>query len=157
LLVNTGLDLLPTLFDFAGLPTPAKLTGRSLRPAALGEKPTTWRPYLVVENHMAQAGLVGDLKPVAQGRMVRSERYKYCLYDTGIRRESLVDLEKDPLETKDLAADPAYRPVLLEHRDLLRKFAAETKDTLAGEMLADDVGPRPFMAGEPKNRAARQG
>ena len=36
-LVNTGIDLLPTMLDFAGLTRPAKLTGLSLRPLATGE------------------------------------------------------------------------------------------------------------------------
>jgi hypothetical protein len=47
----------------------------------------------------------------------------------------------------DLATDPEYRTVLLEHRALLAKFAKEHKDPLAAELLANDVGPRPFTSG----------
>jgi hypothetical protein len=39
---------------------------------------------------------------------------------------------------------------LLEHRAFLRQFAAETRDAMAREMLANDVAPRPFQPGEPK-------
>jgi arylsulfatase A-like enzyme len=146
-LVNTGVDILPTMLDFAGLEIPKKLPGRSLLALALGKPAPAWRDYVVVEDDMGQAGEVDGLKPAMQGRMVRTERYKYCVYSCGNRRESLVDLQADPGEMNDLAADPAYRRILLEHRGLLRKFAAETRDTLAEEMLAADVAPRPFLPG----------
>ena len=35
-LVSTGVDLIPTLCDFAGIATPEGLTGRSARPLAEG-------------------------------------------------------------------------------------------------------------------------
>jgi len=149
-LVNTGVDLVPTLLDFAGLPVPEKLPGRSLKPLALGAPPAAWRRYVVVENDMVQTGAVGDIRPQTQGRMVRSEKYKYCLFEMGGQREELYDLEKDPLETVNLARDAATRPVLLEHRAFLRQFAAETRDALAGEMLANDIAPKPFEPGDPK-------
>jgi len=140
-LVNTGIDLLPTFLDFAGAPAPAKLTGRSLRPLALGEAVTGWRDCVVVENDMEQGRSTGDIEAVAQGRMIRTERYKYCIYDHGQRRESLVDLQTDPGETRNLAGNPDYRKILLEHRALLARFAEENNDPLALSMLANDVKP----------------
>ena len=141
-LVNTGTDILPTLLDFAGAAVPAKLSGRSLKPLATGQTVADWRKYLVVEDNMDQAAAVGGIRPTAQGRMVRSERYKYCIYNRGNQRESLVDLEADPGETKNLVGDPDYHPVLLEHRALLAKFAAEHHDPLAAEMLAGNLEPK---------------
>jgi len=164
-LVHTGIDILPTMFDFAGIDQPKKLTGLSLRPLATGQSVATWRDHLVVGNNMVQGGPVGDLSPTTEGRMVRSERYKYCVYFYGEHRESLVDLQKDPGETIDLATDPAYHKVLLEHRDLLRKFATDHNDTLVAELLADDVKPRPFTKdatqkqvprGSKKDKAAKK-
>ena len=155
--VNTGLDLLPTMLDFAGIERPRKLTGRSLKPLSLGEPVTQWRDHLVLENHMDQAGAVGDLRPALQGRMVRTERYKYCVYSQGRQRESLVDLQTDPGETKDLAQNPAYRQVLLEHRALLARFAREHNDPLAASLLADDVAPRPFTAGAVQDSDGKTG
>jgi len=143
-MVNTGLDLLPTMLDFAGIERPKKLTGRSLRPLATGQSVTQWRDHLVLENHMDQAATVDGLRPVVQGRMVRTQRFKYCVYSQGNQRESLVDLQADPQETKDLARDPIHRQVLLEHRALLAKSAQEYDDPLAASLLANDVGPRPF-------------
>jgi hypothetical protein len=105
-----------------------------------------WREYVVVGNNMVQGGPVGMLRPSTEGRMVRTERYKYSVFQFGTQRESLIDLEKDPGETVDLATDPAYRDVLLEHRDLLRAFAAERNDRLVAELLAEDIKARPFTA-----------
>ena len=159
-MVNTGLDLLPTMLDFAGLETPKKLTGRSLKPLALGQSVTRWRDHVVLENHMDQAAAVDGIRPSVQGRMVLTDparspaaqrpsgpgagRFKYCVYSQGNQRESLVDLQADPGETKDLARDPGHRQVLLEHRALLAKFAQEQNDPLAAALLANDAEPRPF-------------
>lgn len=143
-LVNTGLDLLPTMLDCAQAPTPAQLTGASLRRLAAGEAVTPWRDHVVVENNMNQTALVGDFVPVTEGRMLRTERFKYCVYAHGEHRESLVDLATDPGETTNLARDAAYRTVLLEHRERLRQFGREHHDALVATLLADDVKPRPF-------------
>ncbi len=156
-MVNTGLDILPTMLDFAGIERPKKLTGRSLKPLSQGEPVAQWRDHLILENHMDQTGMVGDIRPSVQGRLVRTERYKYCVYSQGHRRESLVDLRADPGETKDLAQDPAHRPVLLEHRALLMRFAREHNDPLAVSLLADDVSPRPFTAGAIQDSEGKAG
>ena len=57
--------------------------------------------------------------------MVRSQRYKYCVYDHGEHRESLVDLESDPGEMVNLAADPKHRKILLQHRQMLAEWCAK--------------------------------
>ncbi len=143
-LVNTGIDILPTICDFAGLGKPNGLSGRSLWPIALGQAVDSWRDYVVVQNHMIQGGPVDGIKPTLRGRMVRTDRFKYCVYDYGDQRESLVDMQTDPLETKNLACEKEYRDVLVQHRELLRAFAREHDDALVQPLLADDVAGRPF-------------
>lgn len=145
-LVNTGIDILPTFMDAAGIQVPAELPGRSLLALALDREVAGWRDHVVVENHMVQTGVVDGMRPTMEGRMVRTDRYKYCLYSHGQRRESLVDLQADPGETNDMAGDPACREVLLLHRSLLAKFAQDQNDPRAAAMLADDVKPVPFRA-----------
>ena len=105
---------------------------------------------------MDQAAAVEGLRPTLQGRMVRTERYKYCVYSRGNHRESLVDLQADPGEMKDLARDSKCRPVLLEHRVLLAKFAQEHNDPLAASLLEDDVPPRTFTDDAPPNPKAKR-
>jgi len=143
-LINVGIDLLPTLLDYAGSKRPAKLRGASLRPLVEGRQVTTWTDEVISSNHMSQGGFVGDFVPITQGRMVRTERYKYCVYVHGEQRESLVDLINDPGEMVDLARDPGYRAVLLEHRERLRRFGREHNDELVETLLAQDVAPRAF-------------
>lgn len=143
-LINTGIDILPTLLDCAGIEGTERLPGRSLLPLATGEPIGSWRDHVIVQNNMTQTGVLGGFKPTMEGRMVRTDRYKYCIYSRGQERESLVDLQTDPGETVDLARDPEYRQVLLEHRKLLARFGARHGDPLAAELLADDAGPVPF-------------
>jgi len=148
-LVNTGVDLLPTMLDFAGLATPKNLPGRSLMPLVLGKTVADWRDHVVVENNMAQAGELNGFKPQMEGRMVRTERYKYCVFSRGERRESLVDMQADPGETVNLAADPQHRDAILQHRELLTRFGKEHADPFVVELLADDVKPIAFSANAP--------
>ncbi len=116
-LITNGLDVLPTLCDYAGVPTPEHLLGRSIRPLAEGLGDNARRPYVVAENNT--------------GRMLRTARYKYCVYIEGNLRESLVDLEKDPGEMKNLARSPEYVKVLNEHRGYLLQWIEESDDTEA--------------------------
>ncbi len=156
-LVNTGVDLLPTLLDAAGLPVPKRLPGRSLWPVVQGKPVSEWRSYVVVQNHMVQSGVVDGFRPTLQGRMVRTDRFKYCVYEFGRLREALYDLKNDPGETRNLAVDPSYRDELLRHRALLAEFARRYGDSLALQLLADDVAPRPFPKTSAKPREKRKG
>jgi len=135
-LLNTGVDLMPTICDFAGIDVPTGLPGKSLKAAALDRQLGWQREYVVSENHMVQCVPVDgkDLKP--HGRMVRSDRYKYCLYSEGDRRESLVDMVRDPGEMVNQAGNPALRDVLLQHRVFLKEHAERNGDAMASQMLA---------------------
>ena len=86
-LVNTGVDVLPTLCDMAGVEAPKRLPGLSLKGAATGESTDDPREYVVVSNKMIQGAPVDGRRPQPAGRMVRSRRYKYCVYDEGEQRE----------------------------------------------------------------------
>jgi arylsulfatase A-like enzyme len=143
-LVNTGVDILPTMLDVAGIDQPEALPGRSVLPLALGKEEESRLEYIVGQNHLAQTGIVDGFRPSMHGRMVRTDRFKYCLYQYGERRESLYDMDNDPGETVNLAGDLAYRDVVLHHRELLAEFGVAHNDALAAEMLANEVGPKPF-------------
>lgn len=133
-LVNTGVDILPTMMDFANIHQPAFMPGKSLKDVALAGTKIS-RPYIVVENKMEQGEAVNGIVPVVIGRMVRSDRYKYCLYDTLNKREELFDLKNDPGETKNIASQKSMRALLLKHRSYLKEFAIEYKDAYATKML----------------------
>ena len=105
-LVSNGLDLLPTICDYAGVVPPDDLEGVSLRTLVEGAPPGDWRERLHVES--------------AFGHMVAAGRYKYVLYDEGRDREQLVDLDSDPGEMSCVTDALELRPVLEGHRDWLR-------------------------------------
>jgi len=63
--------------------------------------------------------------------MIRSQRYKYCVYTEGEIPESLVDMRNDPGEMKNLASLPEYKNALLEHRGYLDRWIGESGDTQA--------------------------
>ena len=120
-LVSNGLDLLPTLCDYAGIETPKGLPGRSLRPLAEGKEAEEWRDFVVAESQ--------------NGRMLRTKRYKYCIYDFGSRLEQLIDMENDPGEMKNLAEVEGFKDVLEKHRWLLRDWVEKTGDKIAARYV----------------------
>lgn len=93
-LVSNGLDLLPTISDYAGIEGRSDPRGKSLKPLFEGKK-TDWRNTLGIESEI--------------GRMVVDESgLKYIKYDaTGIE-EQLLDLDRDPFETRHFTDDPEY-------------------------------------------------
>lgn len=105
----SGIDIVPTLCDFAGVESPRHAIGRSLRPL-LGESTDTppLREFIVSECHRV-------------GRMVRSERMKFVQYP-GDPVEQLFDMADDPWETKNLYEDPNYADALADHRKMLRQY-----------------------------------
>ena len=131
-LVNTGTDLIPTLCAYAGIKPADRLPGHNVLRS--GEKSS----YVVVSNKLSVGKNIfpGREKFTPEGRMVRSERFKYWIYDEGAQRESLFDIAKDPGEMKDLATLPEYKKVLDQHRQYLREWADKYKDDKAKAMLA---------------------
>jgi arylsulfatase A-like enzyme len=107
-LVSTGLDILPTICDYAGAKIPAHLLGKSLRPLAEGKSGVEWRNYVVAEN--------------AWSRMIRSQKFKYIKDDSANNNETLIDMENDPGEMKNFALDTNYRKILEEHREYLKEW-----------------------------------
>ena len=115
-LVNNGTDLMPTVCDWAGAEVPAGRSGLSLRDVTeSGDAAHPFRDYVVTETNFNQtAG--------TSGWMVRTARYKYVLYDKGLYREQLYDMENDRGEMVNLAVDSRYRHIVEEHRAMLREW-----------------------------------
>ena len=127
-LVNTGIDLIPTIADYAGITPPTKLPGQSMRAAAEGKAGKDVRPYVVVSDRLVQGAEVNGKLPTPDGRMLRGRKYKYTAFSEGKLRESLVDLDKDPGEMTNLAVDPKFAKVLAEHRAMLADWCKRTSD-----------------------------
>jgi arylsulfatase A-like enzyme len=63
-----------------------------------------------------------------EGRMVRTERFKYNCYNKGARPEQLFDLQRDPGEIFNLATSVEHRDMLREHRLMLQEWLKTAKD-----------------------------
>ena len=127
-LVQTGIDLLPTFCDYAGIPVAKNLPGLSLKATANGQPADDPRDYVVASNKMIQGEPIDGVKYEPEGRMLRSRRYKYCVYDLGQRRESLFDMQQDPGEMLNLADDPQHRAALNQHRRYLADWCQRYRD-----------------------------
>jgi choline-sulfatase len=97
-LVSSGLDLLPTLCDYAGVVGKSDPRGRSLRPLMEG-KTVDWRKTLGVESEIGWM-------------VVDSDKQKYILYDASGIEERLHDLNRDPLEATHFTDHPDYQEKL---------------------------------------------
>lgn len=136
-LVNAGIDVFPTMLDYAGLAAPEFFKGLSVKPVCENPDLSGWRDHIVLSNHMVQGAVPpgGSEIPQCRGRMVRTEKFKYAVYDIGLHRESLIDMVNDPHEMFNLARTAKYRNVLHEHREILRKYAVENGDREALQIL----------------------
>ncbi|MEO0587139.1 MAG: sulfatase-like hydrolase/transferase, partial [Planctomycetota bacterium] len=122
-LVSPGLDLLPTLLDYAhhARHDPSH-EGKTLR-ACIDEGDP-------VARHAVFSEVIVDRSELA-GRMVVTDRFKYSVFDDGTPREMFVDLARDPGELTNLAPDPNHADTLQSHRTLLNDWAARTADDFA--------------------------
>ena len=125
-LVSNGLDIFPTVCDYAGVDPPEGLDGRSVRRVAAGDPERKWREYVVTEVFSSST----DHEPL-DGRALRTEQYKYIVYDRGRYREQLFDLEADPGELVDLSTDADHSDVLMRHRELLLEWCLDSGDRFA--------------------------
>ncbi len=107
-LISSGLDIFPTICDYAGIKPYEHIKGKSLKPIADGEDIKDWRKFVYVE------GTYGD--------MIVSERFKYMMHDEGEHAEQLMDLEKDPWEMKNSVHLPELKEVLDECRAHFEKI-----------------------------------
>lgn len=144
----SGVDLVPTICEFAGVAPPENMRGRSLVPLLRGAAPQEWRDNVYYSfQHI--------------GRCIRTKKYKYAMRykfsgqvskppsgpevsdlpfvlkeggaparfvpGAGDRfekepNEFLFDIESDPWETKNLAGDAQHSETLGMHRQLLKDW-----------------------------------
>jgi arylsulfatase A-like enzyme len=107
--VINGLDLLPTVLDYAGVPgAKGDPRGMSVRPLVEG-KEVPWRKDLGVESSF--------------GRMVMNDQYKYIEYDVdGIKEERLRDMQNDPHEKTHCTADPDRAEDLTRMKEVFKRW-----------------------------------
>jgi arylsulfatase A-like enzyme len=97
-----NIDLAPTILDLAHVAAPPEMQGKSLAPLIEGRE-VPWRDRFFYEYRFWHPKI-----PLSEG--VRTTRWKYVRYiSVQPVAEELFDLEHDPLERHNLAADPAAK------------------------------------------------
>lgn len=131
-----NVDFAPTFLQYAGLPVPLDMQGKSLVPLLQGAAPGGWRKsmYYRYWMHCDQA------HNVYSHYGLRTERYKLIYYygeafgllgSQDIPKEpewELFDLQNDPYELNNVYADPAYSLIAAELKDELHALQAELGD-----------------------------
>ena len=142
-LASNALDLYATICDYAGVEPPDDRMGKTLRPI-LESQAGDFAPhdYLAAEEHLQHLEKTIGVRN-CHIRSIRTQEWKYIAYSFGPRREQLFHIRQDPGEVVNLAHVNRYRPVLQQHRDLLRRWCRQTQDGFGGGHYArPDV---PFM------------
>ena len=120
----SNLDFAATFLDAAGLSAAAGSTqGRSLVPLLKGESPANWRSSFYYQYFEYPAP-----HHVRPHFGVVTDRYKLVRFaDSDLESWELFDRRSDPMELKDVAQDPAYKPVVDELTKELERLRAELK------------------------------
>lgn len=105
-----NIDIASTILDAAHVSIPATYQGTSLLPYCYGKKHVVERDSFLCEH-------LWEKKEIPSSEGLRTQRWKYMRYRFIPDSEELYDLKKDPLETKNLAGDPAYGKILKELRE----------------------------------------
>lgn len=130
-------DVLPTVLELAALPIPKGVQGKSLAPLTAGRAPGWKNRAFAARSTM----------------MVRDGRYKLIRDPRQARRggagQELYDLQQDPKELKNLAADPAHAARV---KQLDAQLDAWLKDRPA-PIQVEGLKPPPHLFMTPEARA----
>lgn len=126
-LVNTGLDMATTIFNAAGVKPNTNQFGQPLYDICTG-KSDARHDYIVSETILRT---LSPKEKLYHGRMVRTPKYKYVVFDSGDQPEMLFDMDKDLGELNNLAPNPKYASEIIRHRNLLKQWIKKNNEKFA--------------------------
>jgi arylsulfatase A-like enzyme len=143
--VVLNIDMAPTLLDFAGVPIPAYVQGKSLRPLLEGKR-AKWREDFLYHYHLEidlskmtpeqrtafdkqWRGQGLDPAPllVPENMAVRNNEWKYITYPGTSEIDELYNLVRDPYEMKNLISDPKHADVVKRMKTRMTQLVEKTK------------------------------
>ncbi len=117
--MTLNIDLQPSLLELAGIQSSSRAQGRSV--AALMQNETVSRKAWFFEHRFPDGGWI----PSSEG--IRTRGWKYIRYtDIAAPFEELYDLRKNPAETVNLIANPAFQ----KQRAVLARYCSTWREAL---------------------------
>jgi arylsulfatase A-like enzyme len=116
-----NVDLAPTILAATGVPAPATMQGRDFAPLYLASQPPAWRDEFFYEHATIKNT---DFIPSSQALVRKDVKY---IYWPDFQQEELFDLQADPSEEHNLAADPAQTDRLAKLRARFEELKAQAR------------------------------
>jgi N-acetylglucosamine-6-sulfatase len=111
--VVAGIDIMPTVLAAAGAAGPKGLDGMNWLPLVQGQA-APWRKELLYEYYWER-----NFPQTPTMHALRGERYKFIRYQGIWDTDELYDMQEDPLESRNLIADPRLADVVKQMRERL--------------------------------------
>ncbi len=148
--VTEHVDVMPTILDWIGVEPPLQCDGRRLTPFVHGESaPPDWRTeshwewdFRHPELHLAE-NMLGIPMEQCTLNVIRGPRWKYVHFaaDPAVLPPLLFDLEADPEQRDNLAADPGHSGTVAEQVGRLLSWRMRHDErTLTGNFLSPRSG-----------------
>ena len=118
-----NLDFAETFLDYADVPIPDDMQGRSFREILQGRKPKDWRKSIYYHYYEYPG-----YHSVKRHYGVRTKRYKLIHFYHDIDEWELYDLEKDPQEMKSVYNNSEYADIVKELTEELIRLRELYKD-----------------------------
>src|SRR3954447_4440832 len=107
--VVSGLDIMPTVLETAGVSIPNGLDGRSMLRLLTAKGDPEWRKELLYEYYWER-----NFPQTPTMHALRTDRYKYIHYYGIWDIDELYDLQEDPLESNNLISNPERKTTVAE-------------------------------------------
>jgi arylsulfatase A-like enzyme len=117
-----GVDIMPTLMDFAGIKNEYRINGQSMRAAVLGDETST-RKEVFAESH-------GEYYVAS----LRDENWNF-IWHSAPNEAELYDMRTDPHERFNLGGKPEYKEVVEEMKTRLLSRLMNNRDV---HLMPDD-------------------
>jgi arylsulfatase A-like enzyme len=148
-------DFAPTLLDYAGIPAPQSMQGRSFRAIMeTGKEPANWRKatYYRYWMHMKH-----HYNPAHFG--IRTKEWKLIFfYGSGESEKrgngrtppgwELYNMKNDPLEMNNLYGNPKYTKLTEQLKDQLKAVRTEVKDSDVDNPFIGEIIAKHWEGGE---------
>ena len=119
----SNLDFAETFIDLAGAEIPDDMQGRSMLPILKGETPADWRKahYYHYYEHPSEHNVMRHYG-------ITTDQFKLIHFYYDIDEWELYDLDKDPMELKNVYNDPAYSDVKVDLHQQLEELRTRYND-----------------------------